>query len=101
MYEIARPNPASGTTAAGFEAPERVVENLETSTRPPFHGTIGGRTYRSSAASRGGQFMLGVSAEILNSAGVIAPDEVEGDIELDIEPREVTVASVDPYCRGQ
>ena len=76
---MARHNPASGTTAAGFEAPERVVENLQTSTRPPFHGTIGGRTYLSSAASMGGQFMLGVSAGVLNSAGVIAPDKVEGD----------------------
>jgi hypothetical protein len=56
---MARHNPASGTTAAGFEAPERVVENLETSPRQPFHGTIGGRTYRSSAASRGGRFMIG------------------------------------------
>jgi hypothetical protein len=39
---MARHNPASGTTAAGFEALERVVENLETSPRQPFHGTIGG-----------------------------------------------------------
>jgi uncharacterized protein YdeI (YjbR/CyaY-like superfamily) len=39
----------------------------------------------------GGEFLLPVSAENRVSAGVEAGDEVEVDIELDAEPREVTV----------
>lgn len=39
----------------------------------------------------GGEFMLPVSAEHRTSAGVAAGDEVDVDIELDTEPREVTV----------
>jgi uncharacterized protein YdeI (YjbR/CyaY-like superfamily) len=39
----------------------------------------------------GGRFMLGVSAENRQAAGVAAGDEVDVDIELDTEPREVTV----------
>jgi uncharacterized protein YdeI (YjbR/CyaY-like superfamily) len=46
---------------------------------------------RSTLASRGGQFMLPISAENRTSAGVAAGDEVDVDIELDTEPREVTV----------
>jgi uncharacterized protein YdeI (YjbR/CyaY-like superfamily) len=42
-------------------------------------------------ASRGGQFMLPISAENCSSAGVAAGDEMDADIELDTEPREVTL----------
>ena len=41
----------------------------------------------------GGEFMLPVSAEVRESAGVAAGDEVDVDVELDTEPREVTVPS--------
>src|SRR5918912_3968754 len=39
----------------------------------------------------GGAYMVGVSAENRAAAGVAAGDEVDVDIELDTEPREVTV----------
>ena len=52
---------------------------------------INGHTYRSAVASVGGQFMLPISAENRESAGVAASDEVDVDIDLDAEPREVTV----------
>jgi uncharacterized protein YdeI (YjbR/CyaY-like superfamily) len=39
----------------------------------------------------GGVFMLPVSAEVRVRAGVAAGDEVDVDVQLDSEPREVTV----------
>jgi uncharacterized protein YdeI (YjbR/CyaY-like superfamily) len=53
--------------------------------------TINGYTYRSSIASMGGKFMLGVSNEVRAKAGVAAGQEVDVNIELDTEPREVVV----------
>ncbi len=79
-----------GKTAAGIPGPEEVVGSLGSSKRPPVRVTINGHTYRSTLASGGGQFMLPISAENRSSAGVAAGDEVDVDIELDTEPREVT-----------
>ena len=80
-----------GKTATGIPVPEEVVTSLGSSKRPPVRVTINGHTYRSTLASRGGQFMLPISAENRASAGVAAGDKVEVDIELDTEPREVTM----------
>ncbi len=81
----------NGKTATGIQVPAEVVASLGPSKRPPVRVTIGGHTYRSSVASMGGVFMLGVSEENRRSAGVSAGDEVDVDIELDTEPREVNV----------
>jgi hypothetical protein len=80
-----------GKTATGIPVPEEVVTSLGSSKRPPVRVTINGHAYRSTLASRSGQFMLPISAENRASSGVAAGDEVEVDIVLDTEPREVTV----------
>lgn len=80
-----------GKTATGIPVPNEVVASLGSSKRPSVRVTINGHTYRSTLASRSGQFMLPISAENRASAGVAAGDEVEVDIELDTAPREVTV----------
>ncbi len=80
-----------GKTATGIRVPDEVVTSLGSSKRPAVHVTINGYTYRSTVASMGGQFMLPLSAEHRASAGVAAGDEVEVDIELDTEPREVAI----------
>jgi hypothetical protein len=80
-----------GKTATGIPVPQEVVSNLGTSKRPPVRVTINGHTYRSTVASRGGEFVLPISAENREGAGVVAGDEVDVDIELDTEPREVAV----------
>lgn len=82
---------SSGKTAAGIQVPNEIVEALGSSRKPPVRVTINGFTYRSSVASMGGVFMLGVSAEVRKAAGVVAGDDVDLDIELDTEPREVAV----------
>ena len=80
-----------GKTATGIQVPEEIVAALGSSKRPAVRVTINGHTYRSTVALLGGQFMLPVSAEHRESARVAGGDEVEVEIELDTEPREVTV----------
>jgi hypothetical protein len=81
----------AGKTATGIEVPEEVVAGLGSSRRPAVRVTIRDHTYRSTIARMGGRYMLPVSAEHRSSAGVAAGDEVEVEIKLDTEPREVTV----------
>ncbi|HJP66643.1 MAG TPA: YdeI/OmpD-associated family protein [Actinomycetota bacterium] len=80
----------SGRTATGVEVPAKVVEELG-SRRPKVRATINGYTYRSSVASMGGTYMLGVSAEVREKAGVAGGDVVDVDLELDTDDRVVTV----------
>lgn len=80
-----------GKTATGIQVPPEVVAGLGKSKRPPVRVTINGYTYRSTVATMGGEFLLPVSAEVREGAGVAAGDEVEVDVELDTEPREVSV----------
>jgi len=80
-----------GKTASGIRVPAEVVASLGASKRPPVRVTINGHTYRSTVAPMGGVSMLGVSAENREAAGVQAGDEVDVDVELDTEPRKVTV----------
>ena len=81
----------NGKTATGIQVPAEVVAGLGSSKHPPVRATIKGYTYRSSVASMGGRFMLGVSAEVRQSAGVAAGDVVEVDLQLDTEKREVAL----------
>lgn len=80
-----------GKTATGIPVPAEVVEDLGRGKRPPVRVTINGHSYRSTVAPMGGEFMLPLSAENRDGAGVAAGDEVDVDIELDTEPREVKV----------
>ena len=80
-----------GKTATGIPVPAQVVASLGPSKRPPVRVTINGHTYRSTVAPMAGTFMLPVGAEHRASAGVAAGDNVDVEIELDTEPREVVV----------
>ncbi len=80
-----------GKTATGFEVPAEVVSSLGTHKRPPVRVTIDDYTYRSTIATYAGKFMLPLSAQNRAGAGVAAGDEVDVDVELDTEPREVEV----------
>ncbi len=78
-------------TATGIVVPDEVVEALGSGKRPPITVTINGYTYRNTIAVMGGAYMVGISAQHRVGAGVAGGDEVDVDIELDTEPREVTV----------
>ena len=80
-----------GKTATGILVPPEVVAALGASKRPAVRVTINGHSYRSTVAPRGGVFMLPLSAEHRLAAGIAAGDEVEVALELDTEPRTVTL----------
>jgi len=81
----------SGKTATGIRVPPNIVAGLGSSKRPAVRVTINGHTYRSTVAPMGGEFMLPISAEIREITGVKAGDNVDVNLALDTEPREVTV----------
>jgi hypothetical protein len=80
-----------GKTATGIEVPAEVVEGLGSGKRVKVLATIGAHTYRSSVAPMGGRFMLPVSADVREAAGVAAGDVVDVDLELDTGPRVIEV----------
>jgi hypothetical protein len=81
----------TGKTTAGIEVPEEIVDGLGGGKRPKVRVTVNGYTYRSSIAPMGGTFMVGLSSERREASGLAGGDEVEVELELDTEPREVTV----------
>lgn len=80
-----------GTTATGVEVPSEIVSSLGSGRRPKVRVKINGYTYRSSVASMGGRFMLGISADVRERADVAAGDQVDVYLELDTDLRDVTV----------
>jgi hypothetical protein len=80
-----------GKTATGIQVPPEVVDALGQGKRPPVLVTIGKHTYRSTVAPYSGVYMLPISAENREAAGVAAGDEVEVQLVLDTQPREVTL----------
>lgn len=82
---------SAGKTATGIHIPDEIIAGLGSSRKPAVKVTINGYTYRSTVASRGDRFLVGVNAENRAGAGVAAGDEIDVEIELDTEPRKVTV----------
>ena len=80
-----------GKTATGIQVPAEIIAALGSSKKPPVRVTLGGYSYRTTVAVLGGVFMIPVSEEVRKNAGVAAGDEVDVEIELDNEPREVSV----------
>ena len=80
-----------GKTATGFQVPVEVVQALGTGKRPAVTVRIGSHTYRSTVAAYGDVYMLPLSAENREAAGVAAGDEVEVEVELDTAPRVIEV----------
>lgn len=78
-----------GKTATGMAVPDDIVAGLDAGKRPAVQVTVGGHTYRTTVASMGGRFLIPLSAENRDAAGVAASEEVEVAIELDTAPREV------------
>lgn len=72
---------------AGIVVPPEIVEGLGSGKRPPVKVTLNGYTYRSTVASMGGRFMIGLSSENRQAAGLEGDEELEVGLELDTEPR--------------
>lgn len=73
----------------GIPVPEEVVQQLGAGKRFPVRVTVGSHTYRNTVAPYGGRYMISLSAENRDAAGVSGGDEVEIGLELDTEPREM------------
>jgi hypothetical protein len=82
---------ADGKNATGLPVPAEAVAALGSHKRPKVVVHLNGYTYRSTVAAYGDVFMLPVSAEHREAASVKAGDELEVTLELDQEPRTVTV----------
>jgi hypothetical protein len=93
-----------GKTATGIVVPDEVVEGLASGKRPAVKVTIKGYTYRTTVARMGGRYLVPLSAENRTGAGVEAGDEVDVRLDVDTEPRVVTVPddfadAMDPHVR--
>ena len=80
-----------GKTATGITVPPEVVDALGAGRRPAVRVTIGKHTYLSTIAVMDGRYMLPVSAENREAAGIEAGDEIEVEVELNTAPREVNM----------
>ena len=60
----------NGKTATGIRVPPDVVAALDSGKRPAVRVTIAGYTYRTTVAPRGDRFLISVSAENRERAGV-------------------------------
>lgn len=80
-----------GPAAAVVLDDAQVAEVGEGARRFPVVATVNGYTWRTSVARMGGEFLVGLSREVREGAGVTAGDEVDVALELDTQPREVEV----------
>lgn len=82
---------AEGKNATGLRVPAEAIAALGAGKKPKVWVSLNGYRYRSTVAAYGDVFMLPVSAEHREAAGVKAGDQVDVTLELDTEPRTVDV----------
>jgi len=82
---------AEDGNATGLRVPAEAVAAMGQGKKPKVRVSLNGYTYRSTVAAYGDVFMLPLSAEHREAAGVKAGDQVEVTVELDLEPRTVEV----------
>jgi hypothetical protein len=82
---------SSGGTAAGFEVPQAVVDQLGGGGHPKVVVRLNGFVFRTSIARMGSRFLLGVSKERRAAAGVAPGESWDVEVELDTAPREIEV----------
>jgi hypothetical protein len=80
-----------GPAAAVVLTDEQVAAVGEGAKRFPVVATVEGYTWRTTVARMRGEFLLGLSREVREGAGVEAGDTVDLELELDTKPREVDV----------
>jgi hypothetical protein len=80
-----------GKTATGIEVPPEIMAALSGGKKPALTVTLNKYVYRTTVGVMGGRSMIPVSAEHRGKAGLTAGDTVSVRVELDTEPRTVTV----------
>jgi len=77
--------------ATGIRVPPENIAELGKGKKPPVKVTLKGFTYRSTVAAYGDVYMIPLSKERREAAGIQPGDTVEVTLELDTEPRTVTI----------
>jgi hypothetical protein len=95
----------SGKSATGIQVPDHVVAKLGPAGRPAVVVTIGDHSYRTTVARMGGRYLVPLSAENRQAAGVAAGEQIQVDITLDTAVRTVEIppdlaAALDPPARA-
>ena len=80
-----------GKTATGIEVPDEIIAGLGGGQRPPVVVMINKHTYRTTAARMAGRYLIPLSAENREAAGVAAGETVQVTIVVDDAPREVVL----------
>jgi hypothetical protein len=80
-----------GRACAVVLTDEQVAVVGEGAKRFPVAATLNGYTWRTSVVRMGGEFLLGLSRQVREAAGVQAGDTAQLRLELDTKPREVEV----------
>ena len=80
-----------GPAAAVVLDDAQVAAVGEGAKRFPVVATVNSNTWRTSVARMGGEFLIGLSREVRQGAGVEAGDLVDVAVELDAAPRDVEV----------
>lgn len=75
--------------ATAVEVPEKVVDAFGAGRRPPVVITINGHTWRSRIAAMRGMLLIGISAAHRKASGIAEGEEVDVEVSLDSEPREL------------
>jgi hypothetical protein len=75
----------------GIVVPPAVLTALGAGKKPAVKVTLNGYTYRSTVATMGGKFMIGLSAENRQAAGLTGDEELEIHLDLDTEPRTTAI----------
>lgn len=80
---------ARGPAAAVVLDDDQVAAVGEGAKRFPVRATVNGHTWRTTVTRMGGEYLLGLSRDVREGAGVEAGDSVAVALELDTAPREV------------
>lgn len=83
----------NGKTATGIEVPESIIDSLGGGKRPAVVVAFGGYSYRTTIGVMGGRYLIPVSAEHRQAAGVQAGDQLRVTLTLDEAPRGVDLPS--------
>ncbi|HMR82549.1 MAG TPA: YdeI/OmpD-associated family protein [Niabella sp.] len=75
----------------GIHVSEAILEELNGGKKPLVKVTLNGYSYRSAVGKMDGKFMISLSAENRENAGVKGGESLEVSIELDTEPRTVAL----------
>ncbi len=89
VYKTVIDGSAQGPT--GIQIPAEIIAALGPKKTPPVRLSFSGYSYRTTVAVMDGKFMASLSKAHREAAGVEAGDQVEVTVELDEEPRTVTV----------